>query len=727
MIAPQNLDLKKLYKEALTYQNKLDFEAALSIYSEILKHKPNSAEVHYQVGLVMYFGNRFLKSVFHLNIANQIKPNVPEICKALVKSLVLSMDKDIIQDGFKNLKESKLPTELKSQLQNQLVNLSDGNNVIAEKGALKELEKLAELNKSKRLEAALEMAQTVEKRFPNSAAILDLCGEAYVNTQRFRDAEKVLRKATEIDPTYWRAHYSSGLCQLELGATYMAYESFRNALYYAPRNVDSAIELGNLILRQNKIEAGTEFFSKCLNVFPKKSLAPIQLQYGARLIENDKVEKGTKICRTAIANGCNKAVHFTIVASAYLKNENYTEAQSHFDTALKLEPNYISALVGRASLNGQLGKFDAANNDYLKVMQTSPRNVGVILSYMRSKKGSEEPELVKQMIELYEDPLNETSKIDLGFAIAKGLEDQSRYDEAIKYLDEANSLEFNNHPFEIKMIEQQDSEFADIVEGFDLNHFKGAGFAKARPIFVTGMPRSGTTLTEQIISAHPLVTAAGEIGNSSHSAFKRVTVRKNHRTTLRRIRGIPAKEIFSLGKECWNELKEHREDSEYITDKAIGTYQLAGLIQAAMPNGKFVILRRDPRDNLLSIYKNRFMSGTHKYANNLEMLGHQYNAFVRRINFWKSVMPEHIYEVHYEKLTANPEEETRKLIDYCGLPWDDACLSPHKSKRAVKTLSIHQVRQPIYTSSVKSWQRYEAHLQPMFDVLKEAGNYPEDD
>ncbi len=144
-----------------------------------------------------------------------------------------------------------------------------------------------------------------------------------------------------------------------------------------------------------------------------------------------------------------------------------------------------------------------------------------------------------------------------------------------------------------------------------------------------------------------------------------------------------------------------------------------GLIWEAMPKARFLVVRRDPRDNLLSIYRNRFMVNTHGYAYDLRTLGLYYNQFLRVIDFWRGLLGGRFYEVQYERLTAAPEEQARGLIDFCGLDWQEGCLNFHKTDRQINTLSLYQARQPIYQSSIKAWQRYETDLAPLFDALKE--------
>src|SRR5690606_18247052 len=232
--------------------------------------------------------------------------------------------------------------------------------------------------------------------------------------------------------------------------------------------------------------------------------------------------------------------------------------------------------------------------------------------------------------------------------------------------------------------------------GMDWHGTRIEGTTDFAPIFVTGMPRSGTTLIEQIIASHSSVTGAGEIGECARAAQVLITDPKNPM----KMHPPAMDEIAGLGRRFETFIRERFPESDRITDKSIQTYMYLGLVKLALPKSRFVIVRRDPRDNLLSIYKNKFPDDTHLYAYDQRDLAKFYGTFVDMIDFWRERVPDWFYEVQYEDLVANPEEETRKLIAACGLEWEDACLSFHENKRKVETLSVYQVRQPITKASV---------------------------
>ena len=306
-------------------------------------------------------------------------------------------------------------------------------------------------------------------------------------------------------------------------------------------------------------------------------------------------------------------------------------------------------------------------------------------------------------------------KINLGFAITKALEDSKQFDRVFPFLKSANDSMNLNFPYDVNTAVCENDETIEYFKDFKLDKYSGMGYNDARPIFICGMPRSGTTLVEQIISSHSSVTGAGEIGYTNIAIANTIGTKEKKLISLSKVQ---PKHLEKIGSDIWTYLTHHYPGTSHITDKSIMTYKRMGLLKAAMPNCKFIIVRRDPRDNLLSIYRNRFADNTHLYAYNLENLGKYYKQFLRIMDFWRNKMPEGFIEINYEDLINDPETQAQKLVKYCNLDWENKCLEFYKSKRQVKTLSILQVRQPIYKSSVKAWERYEQDLQPLFKAIE---------
>jgi hypothetical protein len=244
---------------------------------------------------------------------------------------------------------------------------------------------------------------------------------------------------------------------------------------------------------------------------------------------------------------------------------------------------------------------------------------------------------------------------------------------------------------------------------------RNAGDHSHTPVFVVGMPRSGTTLIEQILASHPKVFGAGEIRDfgrlmaTLHAADGSEFPEFVGRLTTDQIRALGATYIQAI--------RPLAPSAERIVDKMPSNFHNVGLIYLALPNARIIHARRDPRDIALSAFQSCFIDG-HEFTYDLAELGRYIRAYEMLMQHWQRVLPQHaILEVQYEKLVDRLDDEARRIIDFCRLDWDDACLSFHKTQRPVHTASVNQVRQPIYRSSVGRWRHYEPFLQPLLDAL----------
>ena len=263
--------------------------------------------------------------------------------------------------------------------------------------------------------------------------------------------------------------------------------------------------------------------------------------------------------------------------------------------------------------------------------------------------------------------------------------------------------------------------FRLIAKTFDaglVERFAGAGDPSPVPIFVLGMPRSGSTLVEQILASHPQIHAAGEMTNLDR------VVRSLRDTVGRPIRfpqcagGFDTESLRRIGQAYLASLPPLPEGKTRITDKLPSNFIYVGLIRMILPNARIIHTVRDPVDTCVSCFSRLFGAG-HAYCYDLAELGRYYRAYHELMAHWRAVLPAgSMLDVAYEDVVGDLETQARRLIDYCGLPWDDRCLSFHTTSRTVSTASNLQVRRPLYRSSVQRWRRYEAHLQPLLTELE---------
>ena len=310
----------------------------------------------------------------------------------------------------------------------------------------------------------------------------------------------------------------------------------------------------------------------------------------------------------------------------------------------------------------------------------------------------------------------------IGYAIGKAEWDIGEFDASLDTITAAADLQRSLQAFDP---ERHDAFVERVIKSFDgaaLDSLTPSRMQGSRALFVTGLPRSGTTLVEQILASHSRVTGGGELGYLPRELEK---VLHNADQSFRDIDTVPDDDIARAGRIAAERMLALHPGADIVTDKSVQSYLSIGPIRLALPNARIVVVRRDPRDNLLSIYRNMFAPGRHLYSYDLKDLAAYYHLFEEIIAFWRQEVPGWFHEIAYEDLIADPEGQSRALIKACGLDWEDACLNFHENKRRVDTLSVHQVRQPIYKSSLKAWERYGSEVDELLDAL--GGDYARKD
>ncbi len=387
-----------------------------------------------------------------------------------------------------------------------------------------------------------------------------------------------------------------------------------------------------------------------------------------------------------------------------------------YDRLIAAHPRTVKPRADKAHLLQLVGDFAAAEREFRAALALSPNDGELYRVFLGSKKLKADDPLIAQMERAWaKADLPLRSRVHLGFALAKAMEDSGQYDRVFTYLRPANEGMRKLHPYDIATREKEVEDLIALFRAHDFSSLVPAGHGSFNPIFVTGMPRSGTTLVEQIVSSHPAVTGGGEMAIFGRVAMKQLTNPAGGY--------VP---VASVSKAAWQAVGADYErgvrailgEGAYITDKSIQTYMLLGPMRLALPTARAIVVRRDPRDTLFSIYKNVFAEAKHLYAYDLKDLARYYRTFERMVDFWREAMPQGFAEVTYEDVVADPEPQSRALVAAAGLEWDPACLDFTQNSRAVKTLSAHQVRQPLYASSVGAWKRYEADLAEMLDELE---------
>ena len=378
----------------------------------------------------------------------------------------------------------------------------------------------------------------------------------------------------------------------------------------------------------------------------------------------------------------------------------------------------LSAKYLLANLLKSQGKFSEAIDLYRKVMAQQPDYTQAHFSYSGIHKYQDitDPHF-GLMLDLYQkNDLTNENRVYLAFALAKAFEKIEDYPKAFKYLKSGNELRYKEFNYQV---DSDRDLIQSIIQSFSpdaMSRVRITPETSDKPIFIVGMPRSGTSLVEKILSSHTDVYGAGEL-DYIFALGSRLFLKESLHFQFGSL-DTYSKQTFELfGKSYLEQIDLLDRESSRMTDKMPFNMMMIGLIKIALPNAKIIHCVRDAKDNCLSIYKQNFTTGNYRFAYDLKTVGQFHKQYQLLMTHWHEVMPNSIYDLSYESLTHNPEIEIRKLLEECDLDWQENCLHFDKSAGVVKTASAYQARQPMYTSSVNLWEKYQEYLKPLLDEL----------
>lgn len=518
-----------------------------------------------------------------------------------------------------------------------------------------------------------------------------------------KEVAQALKTAVQAkDPAFLRARIADAARKTDTGQPDAAFAILNQILKHVPDIPDGLFEMGRA-LRAKRALAGAIEALKRGHIADPSHAGIIELL--ARLYtETFQFEQALALLERLEDGGQDIALLHATTLSGLGRD---TDALARLDAL----PVNGKTRLARARILQSLGQFDTARALYLDGISAEPGRGQLYFGYVSGKKVAAEDPIVDKMIAQWGGAQG-ADRINLGFALAKAFEDTKTYDKVFPYLTKASALVRKAYPFDMAAFAEGMRAQLSRLEGQDYRAEPPAGASGFAPIFVTGLPRSGTTLVEQILAGHSQVAAGGELG-FARSALADLLSPK------RAIQDVPAEDLSQQGHKIAERMRARVGDAPRLTDKSVLSYTLAGPIRLALPKARFVLVTRDPRDNLLSLYKNLFNEGQHLYSYDLRDLARYHRLYEEVIAFWDEVAPGVLYKVRYEDPVADPEPQIRALLEAVGLDWEPGCMEFHKSTRRVDTLSVHQVRQPLYSSSIGAWRRFESELAPLLTALEE--------
>jgi tetratricopeptide (TPR) repeat protein len=523
-------------------------------------------------------------------------------------------------------------------------------------------------------EAALSFRRAIELK-AGYAEAHDNLGSAMLELRHPEEAIASYRRAIAIDPQFCEAHNNLGNALLELGSVEGALASYRRALEINPQFAEAHNNLGNVLRGLGQLDDAEASYRRALGVNPYFAEAYRNLGIALRL--QGRTTEAQDSCRRALELQPQSAATYAVLAESSADQGNFAEAAELFERAVSIEPESPAIWSGIVRLR----KMTSADQAWLRQAQR-----------------------------LAERGLPPDQEIALRYAMGKYFDDVQDFEQAFANFRRANELsKLRRDPYD-------GTQLAKIVDlaicAYDagwLSRPRQAPLESARPIFIVGMLRSGTSLAEQILASHPAVFGAGELTFWNNAVASYQICPLSAEASDAALPGMAAAYLRLL--------QRLSNDAPRVVDKMPTNFPFLGMIHAALPNARIIHLQRNPADTCLSIYFQQFES-TVSYANDFEDLAHYYIEYLRIMRHWRSVLPGNvILDVPYEGLVDHQEAWSRRMLEFVGLSWDPSCLDFQKTRRTVITASKWQVRQAMTRSSVGRWRNYENYIGPLRNLM----------
>ncbi len=553
-------------------------------------------------------------------------------------------------------------------------------------------------------------------------------------------AQKHLNNAYRAQPENPEIRYNLAMVSARLGDFATASEHFLFCLKMAPDNVELLSNTGNALRLCGRNAQAFKHLDRALQLAPEN--------IGARCnrawlnLRTGKHRSAVQDFRAALKQNADIEDAWRGLADALTEARLFDEAQDSLDEALRKYPQssglhnsqgvlynkrrmperavkHFAQAIAHAPTNAdaqlnhgisceQTGAFDAAERSLLEALRLRPGHPSTHfhLAQLASHEASDqERKAIEQALELH--PGGNT-RVDLLFALAKTLAKQGKHDEAFPHLLEARKLLSRSQPYDI---DKTAREFAKLAAS---HQSLGDNPAQPRYIFVVGMPRSGTTLTDQILTSHSQLHSLGESG----AVGKLLAANSTRKESLLDggLEKLPSAQRSELTSFLESTLASDS-TAPILIDTSPGNFPYLGLLAELLPNARFVHCSRNPLDTCVSILEHP-LSRAHAYANSLTDLGRYYREYQSLMQHWQSLLGQRIHEVVYEKLIEHPEQEIRALLDHCCVDFEQQCMNFHDTRRAVMTPSASQVRKPLSNKSIGRWQSYEQFLGPLIAALE---------
>jgi tetratricopeptide (TPR) repeat protein len=580
---------------------------------------------------------------------------------------------------------------------------------LGDKGQLEEAEKV--------LNQVIDLAPTFAKPYEDLGTLL-------LRQDKVNEALPLLEKAVRLDPKLEDAHFHLGRAALAMqGRGAEADESFERSFALSPlRRLMALAAEHHKAGRMKEAAAGdldeAEYLLRqALEVAPDHTPAVFEL--GRVLKELDRNEEAVEVYRGLIEREPDNPKAYYRLAGALAPAALNREAAEAYRRSLELAPRYTAAWLGLGHMLKTLGDQEGGIDAYRRCLELEPAFGEAYYSLANLKTYRFEDSEIREMKRWSDNgEVEESSRVNFLFALAKSYEDRGDFEQAWHYYEQGNAKQRMLVSYDPVQTETINDELVDFFSTDYFQATRGMGDSDPAPIFVIGLPRSGSTLVEQIIASHSQVEGTSElpyIGRLSKSLNRN---RADGMKYPRVLGELEARHFHRLGEEYLRLATRHRvEGTPRFIDKMPNNFPSVGFIHSILPMAKIIDARRHPVDACVGNLRQLYARGQ-TFSYDQSDIGEYYLQYIRMMDHWDKVLPGRVLRVHYEDTVNDLESQVRRILDYLELPWEDACLNYHETDRPVRTASSEQVRQPIYTSGLGFWKNYEPYLDELVEILE---------
>jgi tetratricopeptide (TPR) repeat protein len=769
------LTVEQALQQGVAEHKEGKLEEAERFYRAILQSQPAHPDANHNLGVIAVSVNKAEAALPLFKTALEANPKIEQFWLSYIDALIKANQFDNAKDIIEQVKKQGVAGEKLNVLEGQLASINEPENVVSLSPPQEQLSSLLEHYQNGRFGDAEKLAIFIAHEFPSHnfswkilGAVFKATGrnseavnahqtavtlspqdaEAHSNLGvtlkelgRLEEAEASYRQAIELQPDYAEAHSNLGVTYKELGRLDESEASYIQAIVLKPNYAEAHYNFGNTLKELGRLDEAEVSYTQAIALKPgyaeahsnlgvtykelgrldeseasytqaivlKPDYAEAYSNLGVTLKELGKLDESEASYTQAIVLKPDYAEAHDNLGNTLRELGRLDESEASYRQAIILKPDYFKAYYNLGNMLKELGRLDEAEAACRQAIALKPGHVEAHRNLASIKIFSAEDEQYLKMLELYHDEnISEEERCHINFGLAKACEDLGNFEQAFTHYSEGNELrkKLLNYDInqDVKLFRQIISNYPRIAQ----NSLKPDKLSKnLMPIFIVGMPRSGTTLVEQIISSHSKVTGAGELSFATQFGA----------SIAQGLSDSTTDSLINFRERYLIKLQNVSNGNFIVTDKMPHNFLYIGLLAAAFPEAKIVHVQRNPSAVCWGNYKEYFTSKSIGYCYGLDDVVAYYSLYQNLLELWEMKLPNRIYNLDYERLTINQDDETRQLIDYLGLDWDENCLSPQNNRRSVATASNTQVRQKVYQGSSEQWRKYQPFLNGALDGL----------